>query len=373
MAQIVKRGKDYWIDYRYPATRQGKRHRVKVGPSKEKAQILMGELHKEMLQGLHPSLGEVKPVLFEVVAQEYLDKHASQKRRPKTFKSNVDMLLPHFRGKVLQQITVAAVEDFKIARRAEEVEDGTINRNLAHLSGIFTFARRRRYFMGANPASSREGGAVLYDEAPGRARFLTGDEAAALVAKARGHLKDLILTALHTGGRLSEVLSLKRQDIDLDTGVLYFDQTNTKNARQREIPIDPELREVLAARLKVRSIHDRGDGYLFTWGGKAMSSVKTGFMKARNDAGLPGRGADKVTFHTLRHTFASWFMMNGGDIYRLQGYMGHQSIELTQRYAHLSPTHQREGVRYFGAPKAIGGQTVDKPAIPANRGADASR
>ncbi|MCZ6696139.1 MAG: site-specific integrase, partial [Acidobacteria bacterium] len=85
----------------------------------------------------------------------------------------------------------------------------------------------------------------------------------------------------------------------------------------------------------------------FTFNGQPMKRLTTAFDRARRRAGL----GEDVTFHTLRHTFASWFMMNGGDLYRLQRYMGHSTITLTQRYAHLSPDYMREGVEHFGPPK----------------------
>jgi integrase len=71
-------------------------------------------------------------------------------------------------------------------------------------------------------------------------------------------------------------------------------------------------------------------------------------VAARKRAGL---GQD-VIFHTLRHTFASWYMINGGDVYRLKGYMGHCDLKLTERYAHLSPAHRKAGEAFLGAPEA---------------------
>ncbi len=141
--------------------------------------------------------------------------------------------------------------------------------------------------------------------------------------------------------------------MDLGRGVLYFDQTNTKSGKQREIPIDRELAATLEEQKRYRFRGGDARDYVFTWHGKRLRSVRTAFEKARKRAGL---GKD-VIFHALRHTFASWFMINGGDLYRLQKYLGHSTIELTQRYAHLSTEHLQEGVQFFGAPG--GGQAVD--------------
>ena len=94
-----------------------------------------------------------------------------------------------------------------------------------------------------------------------------------------------------------------------------------------------------------------------------MKSVRTGFLTARKAAEL---GKD-VTFHTLRHTFASWYMMNGGDLYRLQKYLGHSTIKLTERYAHLSPDHLRDGAEFIGAPK-VRSHAVDTKGGPVDNG-----
>ena len=169
------------------------------------------------------------------------------------------------------------------------------------------------------------------------------------------HLKPIIICALHTGGRLSEVLNLRWEDVDQAQGVLFFDQTNTKSGKQREIPIDGELAAVLQERRKHRFGGGEAREFVFTWQRKRIRSVKTAFEKARDRAGL----GKEVTFHTLRHTFASWYMINGGDLYRLQKYLGHSTIELTQRYAHLSKDFLKAGTAFFGAPAEIGGHFVD--------------
>ncbi|MCZ6669926.1 MAG: site-specific integrase, partial [Acidobacteria bacterium] len=134
--------------------------------------------------------------------------------------------------------------------------------------------------------------------------------------------------------------------------LLFFSQTNTKNAKLREIPMTPLLALTLKERARVRAISGDAREYVFTRYGKRLGDIRTAFHVARKRADL----GKEVTFHVLRHTFASWYMINGGDLYRLQKYLGHSTIELTQRYAHLSKDYLKEGVRYFGAPAANGGQ-----------------
>jgi integrase len=136
--------------------------------------------------------------------------------------------------------------------------------------------------------------------------------------------------------------------VDLERGVLYFDQSNTKSGKQREIPISPELGAMLRDRRKVRDIRGAdSDGYIFTRKGRPIRRFAGAFTTARKRAGL---GAD-VTPHTCRHTFASWYMINGWDLYCLRKYLGHSTIILTQRYAHLSKDYLKAGVEFIGAPR----------------------
>ena len=141
----------------------------------------------------------------------------------------------------------------------------------------------------------------------GRRRFLSRDEAQTLIEKAPKHLMPVIVTALETSGRLSDVIGLKLDDIDFDRGILYFDQTNTKNAKQRKIPMTPALVTALKERSKVRAIGGDARVYVFTRHGKRLQDVRTAFETARVGAGL----GEDVTFHTLRHDAESLIMPSG--------------------------------------------------------------
>ncbi len=346
---LYRRGSIYWIDY-YNGT---KRVRERVG-TKEEARVTLGERVQDIRQGRNPELRRIAPKPFDDMVKEFLERHAAGLRHGESLRSNCEVLKGYFSGKTLQGIGPKEIENFRAARLTEGVAKATINRQRACLSKMFNCAIDWGYYGGENPVRKVK----PYQESPGRVRWLTADEAAKLIEKATTYLRPILITALHTGGRLTEILRLKWEDVDLERGVLYFDQTNTKSGKQRELPIDPKLDAVLLERKKVRSITGDARDYLFTWRGKAVSRLTSAFEKARKRADL----GDDVTFHTLRHTFASWYIINGGDLYRLQKYLGHSEMALTQRYAHMSPEHLKAGVAFFGAPVDTGGhKSVTNP------------
>ncbi len=361
---LYKNGKNWYIDYYYPPGRAGKRIREKVGPVKDEARIILAKRLEDIRHGRNPELRKVKPKPFDDMVTEFLERHAKARRGYPSFESNTDILKVYFSGRTLQEIGPREIEDFRVARLAKGVSQATINRQRACLSKIFNCAIDWGYYGGESPVRKVK----AYDESPGRTRFLSADEAAKLIEKCTTYLRPIVVTALHTGGRLTEVLRLRWEDVDLEQGVLYFDQTNTKSGKQRELPIDADLDAVLRERKRVRSITGDAREYVFTWHGKVVSRLTTAFEKARDRAEL----GEDVTFHTLRHTFASWYMINGGDLYRLQKYLGHSEIALTQRYANLSPAYLKSGVQFFGAPREVRSHAVDTPGGSVDEGSSAS-
>jgi integrase len=125
---------------------------------------------------------------------------------------------------------------------------------------------------------------------------------------------------LSTGSRWSEGENLRPSNIK--KGVIEF--INTKNKKMRAIPISSELQE------EIQSHEVKENGRYF---GSSMGAFKSGIERA--GIVLP----DGQLTHVLRHTFASSFMQGGGNILTLQKILGHQSLQMTMRYAHLAPTH----------------------------------
>jgi integrase len=350
MARVYRTKQGYGIDYRFPPTREGRRIREFIGPDKEEAKIMLADRLKAIRMGQNPELRKIQPKPFKETVTEFLEKHARLRKDYQTFKVNSDRLLEHFKG-TLQEIGPREVEDYIQARLLTGISKSTANRERALLSCIFSFAIRREYFAGENPCRKVK----AFPEPRGRTRFLTPTEATGLVGKAADHLKPLIIAGLHTGGRLSELLGLRWEAVNLAERILYFDRETTKSGKGREIPISPDLDRILREQTKRRFKGGEARDYVFTFRGRRIKGVRTAFNKARHDAGL----GEDVGFHTLRHTFASWYVQNGGDLYRLQQFLGHSTIALTERYAHLGKDFLRAGVGFFGAPQEVGGHLVD--------------
>lgn len=168
-------------------------------------------------------------------------------------------------------------------------------------------------------------------------------------------LADVVRFAVGTGLRLGEICNLRWGAVNLSSGfvtVRASEGFETKSGHERSVYVTGEAREVLQ-RLYARRADEAGD-LVFTAvsGGKLNDEyVSKRFLHYARMAGLP-KG---VHFHTLRHTYASWLVMEGVDLFRVKELLGHASIETTQRYAHLAPKSFRSEIeRVFGSGRAPG-------------------
>ena len=171
-------------------------------------------------------------------------------------------------------------------------------------------------------------------EPPGRLRYLADhEEADRLIQTCRGSFRSLVITALHTGMRRGEILSLSWDQVNMVQGVIRL--THTKNGEAREIPINETVRSVLAGlrtRIDVPWVfHDDA--------GNKFKDTRKHFESACKRIGLTD-----FHFHDLRHTFASWLVMAGVPLATVSELLGHKSITMTMRYAHLSPAHKAHAV-----------------------------
>lgn len=157
-----------------------------------------------------------------------------------------------------------------------------------------------------------------------------------MLAHCDTQLKPLVVTALHTGFRKSELLSLTWEDVDFESRDIIVRAAYAKNGESRSVPMN----DVLTATLEEVRINSTAKGPVFhNRHGSPYRSFRTAFERAVRKAAIPD-----FTFHDLRHTFASRLVMRGVDLPTVKELMGHKDISMTLRYTHLSSDHKRSAV-----------------------------
>ena len=195
--------------------------------------------------------------------------------------------------------------------------NATINRKMAALSKLLRKAHKMGDINGL-PEFRR------LKEKAGRIRFLDPDEETRLFAAIRDKselYERLCIFLIDSGARLGEGIGLRWQDIQGERVTFWL----TKSGKSRSVP----LTERAAAALRSSDRAKRGP---FT--GIAQAKFRAAWNEAKQDVGL-GADADVVP-HVLRHTCASRLVQGGVDIRRVQTWLGHQTLQMTMRYAHLA-------------------------------------
>lgn len=229
-----------------------------------------------------------------------------------------------------------------------QYKPGMVRRYLETLSGPLTAAVREYGWLDSNPMHKIRKPAVP----PGRVRWLTAEErqrllAACMVSRNR-QLFPLVMLALATGARKMELLTLTWEDVDLERGMIRFEVT--KNKEKRGVPVLGEALTILRhqAVWKTRSkwVFPRADG-------EAPVKVDVAWQHACRRAGV-----ENFRFHDLRHTAASYLAMSGASTLEIAEVLGHKTLQLVKRYAHLSPQHTAEVLAKMAAKflPPLGGQ-----------------
>jgi integrase len=231
----------------------------------------------------------------------------------------------------LDQVTPARLAACK-ERLAATRAPATVNRYLAALSHAFTVAVNEWQWLEASPMQGKR--VPRLREPRGRVRFLSEEERPRLLAACQAShnrfLYPVVLLALSTGARKQEILRLTWRDIDLRRTQLTLPQT--KNGEPRTLPLVGRALETVHTLARVRRIDTpllfpRADG-------RAPLDVRYAFQQAL-------RVADITDFrwHDLRHSAASYLAMNGASLVEIAEVLGHKTLQMVKRYAHLSEAH----------------------------------
>lgn len=218
--------------------------------------------------------------------------------------------------------------EYRSTRIAAGISASNMNREKNYLQAMFNELTRLDIWKGPNPLEKVRPLKVAERELS----YLTLDQVDELLAELKAarneHVYLISQVCLATGARWSEAESLRRSQVR--NGIIQF--ALTKSKKVRAVPIDSQLEADLDAHYE-KHAEQLGDERFFAY---AYSAFISGLN--RTGISLP----DGQAAHVMRHTFASHFMMNGGNILALQKILGHSSLQMTMRYAHLSPDHLAE-------------------------------
>jgi integrase len=232
-------------------------------------------------------------------------------------------------------VTAEHFDQYK-AEWLKQVKPVSVNIELRALRAAFSTAKRWR-LIESDPFSEVELASV-----PERTPlFLTIKDAKRLLACIHEDwLREAVLFALLTGMRRSEVLNLKWENVDFSRRLIHIESNpsfKTKQGRRRTIPLNATALRLVRSRQGKSSCE-----YVFSLNDRPIYGnwVQHLFKRYVRRAGL----SEGIHFHSLRHTFASWLVQSGASLYEIQKLLGHSGPQVTQIYAHLSPSELHETV-----------------------------
>jgi len=322
---IYRRGQSWCVGF----TVNGRRVRETVGPNKKIAERVLSLRMTQVLENRYfPPNRQLGRMPFKDFAQMYLEREGTLLKSIRTERNRVLAWAREFGNRPLGQITRTEIEAWRREKMAR-CRPATINRDLSRLRRMFSLAVEWELLEESPMAGIR-----FLRENNARTRYLSLEECQRLIASCMApHIRAMVSVALHSGMRLGEILNLRWYDLDFSSGFILV--RDSKNGESRHVPMDATLFALFRA-----YPHRLGTDLVFSSpAGGHIVDVRTGFLNSCKRAGLID-----LHFHDLRHTFASQFVMSGGDLYILKEILGHKSITMTQRYAHLSPTYKIKAI-----------------------------
>lgn len=350
----------------------GRGHRVRIGPAGIWTLKQAEERARELLRD--PGAATKRAGGAATLA-EYLDEHYSEHALAK-LKNGAQSLArvracwPTLLGKRISDINATDVDRLRNKRILGGVAPGTVNRDVAALSGALSHWVKNN--PGAtHPLASLEALRVADDET---VRYLRPEEARrlrqALIerdlqgAKERAnanrwrrergyelmpeitgycdHLTPMVLLSLNTGMRQGELFSMAWESVDLERKTITVLASHSKGNNTRTIPLNAEALAVLAS---IRPDPAKGLVFKSPVTGERFDNVKKAWAEVTRAAKLPA-----LRWHDLRHDFASQLVMRGAPLFTVQKLLGHANSRMTQRYAKLAPSTLADAVNLLGAP-----------------------
>lgn len=270
---------------------------------------------------------------FKEAAEKYLERQVAE--GAKNLKSKHYQLrlhlIPFFSETPLDKITSFDIERFKKHRQESKVTSGTINRELAALSHLFTKAVEWKW-LDKKPATIKR-----FKEDQSRITYLTVEQIDRLLEVAKqdqsAQIYPFMVIGLETAMRRMEILSIKLEHIDLERRIITIPHAK---AGARQQPMTAHLAEVLRTYVDMAEPEQI---WLFPAArsvtGHAMN-IEKAFRRVVEAAGLDPK---KIVRHTLRHTAITHLVQAGIDLPTVKRISGHKTLQMVERYSHQNGAH----------------------------------
>lgn len=336
----------------------GRRQRIYGTPAiqtKAGAQAAERAHIESVLRGEHCKKRK-EPIKYAALVKKFM-KVCEAKNKPSEVASKERIfrihLLPAFGDLKLDQISYGRIEDYTVEKK-KTLAPKTVNNHLTVLRCSLDNAVKR----GLLEAVPR----FEWLKVPPKKREFYGfEDAEALLQAAEEEWKPMIALGLKSGLRHGEMLALKWENVDFRTREIHVRASaymgtlqSPKNNRFRTVPMTNRVYQLLRAHqhLKGPFVFCDADGNMLS-----KHQCKWPMFRACDKAGLP-----RKSWHILRHTFASHLAMRGKPIIAIKELLGHQTIEMTMKYAHLLPNTHRDAISVLDSQPKAGHEPDKKPA-----------
>lgn len=286
---------------------------------------------------------KVDIITFDSVAQRHYASTTENKSNEELKKKYENHIKPFLGDKNIAEIETEDIENIKNIKSAK-LAPKNVNGIINEASVIFNYAISKK-IVKSNPANANALRRLSVDNI--REKFLDADEITELLEAVRENEQMFLfcLLALNTGCRVSSAKLIKKQDIDLVNKLITLKDVKN-NTTYRGFIENETLFGILERRKKELKTNE----YLLSYGYKDIKDkVKETLQPILNNLFNEGlETSDRKNWtvpHTLRHTFASHLAINGVSIFKIKELMNHKTIEMTMRYAKLSPNSGREEVK----------------------------
>ena len=331
---ILKRNNSWYVDFRF-----GRKRYRKKSPTNTRAGTEMYEasLRQKLARGEPLEEVEEKPKAQIPVLSEFyktwMTSYSETNNKPSTIISKRSIfehgLLPYFGNRLLDDIGTKDIEGYKAYKLKEGLKNKTINNHISCLGTCLKIAADWEVINNLPKIK-------LLKVPPPQTTFLTEDECKALLSTVGDNIyHDMIFTVLRTGLRLGELIALKWSDLDFNNQTMKVQRSitvgiegSTKSNKVRQIPILDTLINVLLLREKNGEyVFPRDDGSPMS-----QSQSEKQLKKFFYQAGIK----KNISWHGLRHTFASHMANNNVNVQVIKELLGHSDIKTTMRYVHIA-------------------------------------